>query len=347
MYFDKHKVITQKLCLTPNLHADCHPKFHIAYGVDKNFLYGCGISITSIALHNINNNHCFHIFTDYFDHEQETLFDTLAQQYKIEINIYLVDDQSLKSLPSTKNWSYATYFRFIIADYFSNKLDKILYLDADIICNNSLDRLQNIHFNSNEIAAVVTEKDEKWWQKRASELEVENISQGYFNAGFLFINLNRWAEEDISTQAMRLLKNNALKNKFSFLDQDVLNILLANKIIYLAKKYNTQYSINYGLKSVKHAAFAIDTIFIHYIGPTKPWHEWAISPFSQPFIKAKNASPWQNKPLLKAESVHLLRYCAKHKFKQRKYHEGLKNYTHYYLAKFKILFKRVKGLCLS
>nr|WP_255487197.1 glycosyltransferase [Arsenophonus endosymbiont of Bemisia tabaci] len=93
------------------------------------------------------------------------------------------------------------------------------------MCNNDLDRLQNIHFNNNEIAAVVTEKDEKWWQKRASELEVENISQGYFNAGFLSINLNRWAEEDISTQAMRLLKNNALKNKFSFLDKNVLSML--------------------------------------------------------------------------------------------------------------------------
>lgn len=71
--------------------------------------------------------------------------------------------------------------------------------------------------------------------KRASELEVANISQGYFNAGFLLINLIRWAEEDISTQAMQLLKNNALRNKLSFLDQDVLNILLTNKVIYLAK----------------------------------------------------------------------------------------------------------------
>ncbi|MFV9997018.1 MAG: glycosyltransferase family 8 C-terminal domain-containing protein [Arsenophonus endosymbiont of Dermacentor nuttalli] len=142
------------------------------------------------------------------------------------------------------------------------------------------------------------------------------------------------------------LKIIRLKNKFPFLDQDVLNILLTNKVIYLNKKYNTQYSINYGLQRIKQHAFTINTIFIHYIGP-KPWHEWVISPFSLPFIKAKNASPWENKPLLKAESAHLLRYCAKHKFKQRKYYEGVKNYTHYYLAKFKILFKRIKGLCLA
>lgn len=119
--------------------------------------------------------------------------------------------------------------------------------------------------------------------KRASELEVKSISQGYLNAGFLLINLKRWEEEDISAQAIQLLKNNRLKNKFPFLDQDVLNILLTNKVIYLNKKYNTQYNINYGLQRIK----------------------------------------------------------------QRKYCEGVKNYTHYYLAKFKILFKRIKELCLS
>ncbi|MFV9997016.1 MAG: hypothetical protein AB8W37_03440 [Arsenophonus endosymbiont of Dermacentor nuttalli] len=29
-------------------------------------------------LHNSNINYCFHVFTDYFDYEQETLFNTLA-----------------------------------------------------------------------------------------------------------------------------------------------------------------------------------------------------------------------------------------------------------------------------
>ncbi|MFV9997017.1 MAG: glycosyltransferase [Arsenophonus endosymbiont of Dermacentor nuttalli] len=99
----------------------------------------------------------------------------------------------------------------LIVDYFTKKVDRILYLDANIICNNNLDTLQKIEFNNNKIASVVTEKDEKWSQKRASELEVKSISQGYFNAGFLLINLNRWAEEDISAKAMQLLKNNKIK----------------------------------------------------------------------------------------------------------------------------------------
>ncbi len=37
-----------------------------------------------------------------------------------------------------------------------------------------------------------------------------------------------------------------------------------------------------------------ETVLIHYIGPTKPWHEWANYPTAQPFISAKDASPWKD-----------------------------------------------------
>ena len=49
-----HKVETENLCLD------------IAYGTDKNFLFGCGISIASILKYNEGSRLCFHIFTDYF-----------------------------------------------------------------------------------------------------------------------------------------------------------------------------------------------------------------------------------------------------------------------------------------
>jgi lipopolysaccharide biosynthesis glycosyltransferase len=43
-----------------------------------------------------------------------------------------VNCERLKALPTTKNWSIAMYFRFVIADYFIDQQDKILYLDADL-----------------------------------------------------------------------------------------------------------------------------------------------------------------------------------------------------------------------
>lgn len=334
MFFDKQNAVIKQIDLSSSDIIDSSDSLHISYGIDRNFLYGCGISIASILKNNSNISFSFHVFTDYFDEEQSQLFHDLALQYKTSIQIYVVDCEQLKSLPSTKNWSYATYFRFIIADYFSDHLERLIYMDADIMCQGSLKELLDIKFGQNEIAAVVPERDSVWWKKRADALSIPSIATGYFNAGFLVINLVNWAKDNISTKAMALLSQEEVKAKLSYLDQDILNMLLTEKVIYLDQKYNTQYSLNYELqKGKKENPITENTILIHYIGPTKPWHEWANYATSQPFIDAKNASPWKNIPLLKAKSSNHLRYCAKHKINQKLYCQGIKTHFQYFLAK--------------
>ncbi|WP_272574396.1 lipopolysaccharide 3-alpha-galactosyltransferase [Providencia sp. PROV259] len=334
MFFNKENAVTKQIDLSSSDTVIGDGSLHVSYGIDRNFLYGCGISIASLLKANSDISFSFHVFTDYFDDEQSRLFKALAEQYKTSIKIYLVDCEQLRSLPSTKNWSYATYFRFIIADYFSNQLERMIYMDADIMCQGSLKPLLDIQFEQDEIAAVVPERDKVWWQKRADALGIPSIASGYFNAGFLVLNLVNWSKFDISTKAMELLSQETVKAKLSYLDQDILNMLLTEKVIYLDGKYNTQYSINYELqKGKKENPITSDTVLIHYIGPTKPWHEWANYPTAQPFIDAKNASPWKDIPLLKAKSSNHLRYCAKHLSYQKRYFACIKNYLKYLLKK--------------
>ncbi|EPL9569845.1 lipopolysaccharide 3-alpha-galactosyltransferase [Providencia rettgeri] len=334
MFFNKENAVTKQIDLSSSAAVITDSSLHISYGIDRNFLYGCGISIASLLKTNSDISFSFHVFTDYFDDEQSRLFKALAAQYKTSIKIYLVDCEQLKSLPSTKNWSYATYFRFIIADYFSNQLERMIYMDADIMCQGSLKPLLDIQFEHNQIAAVVPERDSVWWQKRADALGIPSIASGYFNAGFLVLNLVNWSKFDISTKAMELLSQDAVKAKLSYLDQDILNMLLTEKVIYLDGKYNTQYSINYELqKGRKENPITPDTVLIHYIGPTKPWHEWATYPTAQSFVDAKDASPWKDIPLLKAKSSNHLRYCAKHLSHQKKYTLSAKSHLQYFFKK--------------
>jgi UDP-glucose:(glucosyl)LPS alpha-1,3-glucosyltransferase/UDP-D-galactose:(glucosyl)LPS alpha-1,3-D-galactosyltransferase len=336
MFFNKENAVTQQIDLSSPEATFCEDSLHISYGIDRNFLYGCGISIASLLKNNTGISLSFHVFTDYFDGKQANLFRSLAEQYKASIKIYLVDCEQLKSLPSTKNWSYATYFRFIIADFFSNQFEKMIYMDADIMCQGSLNELLDIQFGEDKIAAVVPERDSDWWQKRAEALNIPSIATGYFNAGFLVINLVNWSKYNISAKAMELLSRDDVKAKISYLDQDILNMLLTEKVIYLDQKYNTQYSLNYELqKGKKENPITQNTILIHYIGPTKPWHEWANYATALPFIEAKNASPWRDVPLLKAKSSNHLRYCAKHMFSNGKYLSGVNAYINYFIKKMK------------
>ncbi|WCG82977.1 lipopolysaccharide 3-alpha-galactosyltransferase [Pectobacterium sp. A5351] len=335
MYFSSQGIIKRKISfthpLTENSESDT---LNIAYGIDKNFMFGCAISAASILLHNPDINFSFHIFTDSLNDDEEQKFRALSTQYNAEINIYIVDCDELKSLPSTKNWSYATYFRFVIADLLYPEIETLLYIDADIVCKGSLHELLKIEF-SNNIAAVVAEEDKVWWEKRAKALDEPGINAGYFNAGFLYINLVQWHKYDISSQAMSLLAKDEIKSKISYLDQDILNILLTGKTIWLDKKYNTQYSINYELNKPKPVNPITDsTVMIHYIGPTKPWHQWAESyACTKYFLDAKKASPWNHSPLLQATTTSNMRYCAKHQFHNGDVVRGSLSFIKYFYKK--------------
>jgi len=307
--------------------------FNISYGIDKNFLFGCGVSIASILLSNTHASLAFHVFTDHFDEQNKSKFDALAAQYRTRIVVYLINCDKLKSLPSTKNWTYATYFRFIIADYFANRTTKLLYLDADIACQGSIQELVDLNFKDNEVAAVVTERNKDWWKKRSATLGVPELDNGYFNAGFLLINITAWTRTNVSEKAINMLKTPEVTDKITHLDQDVLNMLLVGQTRYIDKKFNTQYSLNYELKDTAINPVNENTIFIHYIGPTKPWHSWGVYPVSQAFLKAKVYSAWKNDPLLKPNNSNQYRYCAKHMFNQQKVLQGILNYFLYFVKK--------------
>ena len=43
------------------------PELNVSYGIDKNFLYGAGVSISTILKNNTYINFLFHVFNDYVD----------------------------------------------------------------------------------------------------------------------------------------------------------------------------------------------------------------------------------------------------------------------------------------
>lgn len=75
-------------------------QLNIAWGVDKNFMLGAAISMTSVLLHNKDLNIHFHLFTDYIDADYQQRTAKLAEQFATNISIYIMDANGLKMLPS-------------------------------------------------------------------------------------------------------------------------------------------------------------------------------------------------------------------------------------------------------
>ncbi|MCS3604770.1 UDP-glucose:(glucosyl)LPS alpha-1,3-glucosyltransferase [Buttiauxella sp. BIGb0471] len=331
-YLNADEMIRRTIILNESRANPSKSPLHIAYGIDRNFLLGCGVSITSILLHNRDINFVFHVFIDEIYEDDEKRFSELATSYNTSIQVHIVNCDRLRSFPTTKNWSIAMYFRFVIGDYFIGLEEKILYLDADIVCQNKIDELTTIDLGS-YVAGVVPERDEKWWALRAKSLDCDDIVSGYFNSGVLLLNIPAWSTEFVSKKAISMLADRKLTAKLTYMDQDILNLILLRKVKFIDGKYNTQFSLNYELKEKYISPISERTALIHYVGPTKPWHSWASYPSSEPFLNAKQLSPWKNTSLMRPNTSNYARYCAKHNFKQNKIMHGIINYIYYYYLK--------------
>lgn len=328
MNFDCHQSI-KKILEFNQAPTEQKTQLNIAWGVDKNFMFGAAISMTSVLLHNKDLNIHFHLFTDYLDADYQQRIVKLAEQFSTKISIYVIDADGLKILPSCHAWSHAMYFRFIAFEYLGEHIDSLLYIDADVMCKGSLLELTKLNL-SEHVAAVVTDVDDS----PARDLEK---NRDYFNSGVIYANLKKWKDQNFINAAFDILLDK--QNKLSFPDQDVLNILFLNKVIFLPRIFNAIYGIKQELKSRDLSRYkeyiTNDTILIHYVGVTKPWNSWANYPSAQYFVEAWKASPWADVPLLPARTPKQYKKKSRHERLQGKHFASVISYIGYLLEKIK------------
>ncbi|WP_339057502.1 glycosyltransferase [Candidatus Regiella endosymbiont of Tuberolachnus salignus] len=317
-------------------------KLDIAYGVDEKLLFASGISITSILLNNDNRSFSFHVFTDFLDLVNETKFQQLAENRCADITLYLIDCKKLKNLPNNERFNYSSYIRLIIAEQLCGSKDKVLYLDADIFCNNSIEDLNNIELSHNACGVVKDALGKSARAKLSMRLDTPGIEQQYFNSGFLLLNLVYWRAHDITHQALALLSSKKYEGKLVYFDQDILNVLFFGKTININARYNTFCDLDHKGKT-RTLQDLNDSALVHYIGSTKPWHSWANYPSCEIFKKAKEASEWKDTPFFHPHRVYEYKACAKHNRYQKDYIKWIKNRAKYRLKKislnvFKLLY---------
>lgn len=246
----------------------------------------------------------------------------MIEKRSSNIVIYLLNAEGLKQLSTSDFWSYATYFRLIAFEHLSTNIKSILYLDADIICKGSLKELFHLDL-TNSFAAVVPDID-SMQQSSSTRLKLTNLNGKYFNAGVIYVNLQKWIENYFSKKSLELVRGKTNFGKLKYLDQDALNILFQAQNIYLSRDYNCIYTLKNELAYhdlFKYKNIITDsTILVHYTGITKPWHTWGFNyPASQFFFNSYIYSSWHDYPLKIAKKRAELKEKYKHLCLQHKY----------------------------
>lgn len=273
--------------------------FHIAFCVDNHYFRSMGAMIASIIANNPARRFTFHVFAFSVTDDQARRMKTLEQNDKIRVVTHVIERaqfQEFSAMIAKSYYSLSTFSRLIIPTVLKDVTDRVLYLDADMLCVGNVDELAVTDI-SDTIALVVP--DVGWATKdgrdgRYSVLNLKN--EQYFNAGVLYINIPKWEENKISEQAIQTLLRDS--EKLAFNDQDALNIVLDGKARYVAIKWNYIYSMIVDLKRGKLAMDSVgDAVFIHFAGLIKPWNDWSGHQARELFMKYHRLSAWSDVPL--------------------------------------------------
>ncbi len=161
-------------------------------------------------------------------------------------------------------------------------IDKVLYLDVDILVRESLLPLWRTELGDHLLAAVkgpVNLADKwEWNSERPYWKLLAGMRGGYINSGVLLLNLAQIRRQQIDRQWEKLAEQ-----KLYYQDQDILNITCRDRIIYLPPKYN---SLAY-LSAEDYRRMVTEDIFtevesaqaqeqpaiLHYAGD-KPWKRY-------------------------------------------------------------------------
>lgn len=300
--------------------------FNISYASDNKFIYGVGVSVTSVIANNLDTDIHFHIFIDEIDELSIQFFENSVSGTKNKITIYIMDSFVFNDLPvPSKTWTPAIYFRLLVIDYLSEFLTNLLYIDADVICTGNFSHLKELEFNDEIFVYAVHDKS------RSLDNGLDIDMGKYFNSGMMYMDIKKLAKNNIPDEVILL----ANKNNYTYPDQDALNVLLNKHVINIDEKYNNLFAIDCYIGKGSIDKIVDDAVFIHYVGPTKPFHTWSVYYAECAYFeKYRSLSPWAKIPLIDAGSYKQLSRKKTHQRKNKKYIKFIITYFRYMFKKF-------------
>ncbi|MFA7484075.1 MAG: glycosyltransferase family 8 protein [Vulcanimicrobiota bacterium] len=121
-------------------------------------------------------------------------------------------------------------------------LPRALYLDCDMLCYRDLRPLWDIDLTNSLAAAVADPVSRIGGYSQQLSCEAAELgfkfppNSPYFNAGFLFANLEKWRERGLLEELDRYFQGRF--EQLPFPDQDALNLVLSDQVIFLSPEWN-------------------------------------------------------------------------------------------------------------
>ena len=260
-------------------------KLNFALCTDEKFAVPTLVTITSIFENHKNHECIVTVLANKITDKSIDKLNNLSNYYRQRINVHHITTPIFNDMVTIDRYPVTMYYRYLLPQLLKDT-DKVLYLDGDILVRASLKNLFEIDLNGYACGAVVDQEcDNSLFYERLG------TTSDYFNSGVLLMNLNEWRKNDYCKKLISFVEHNP--EKCLYPDQDALNVVLSNKILYLDLKYNLQERLLTQLhlchfKDCRYPELhraKPDAKIIHFCTSEKPWHSLCRNPYYDEYQK--------------------------------------------------------------
>lgn len=257
--------------------------------------------LRSLRDHNRDADLRVYVVHEALDPQERARFVEYLGSFLPSVSLLQVEPDLLSGFPVFGHISIATYFRLLLPSILPPILDRVLFVDSDIVIADCLHDLWTTPFEGHAIAAV-TDRNLEMQRQRLGLAE----DAPYFNAGVMLIDLERWRRESVLERGLAFAAGNA--EKLSNWDQDVLNHLFENNVRLVHQRWNAQSHLwgldpswlqeQGGLTAEEQQAHDAPAI-VHFAGGgfAKPWHHLCPHPWKERYRSIAAQTPWAAVPL--------------------------------------------------
>ena len=263
---------------------------NIVLASDDNYVPLLTISIVSFLENNQNDFEEINVFilNDGITNQNIEKINNRLNKYDCHVSFIKTKNienlnSKIVSLERDNISSFTTYSRLFIGSLIPDNIDKIIYIDCDILNVDSLKHLWNEDISDYYCAAVLD-----CCNTTIQEMLGISEEDNYINAGMLCINLKKWREDNVEDKFIEFIMNN--QNRFYQHDQGIINNTFKNKIKIISPRYNLQGYFQYMSYKVSKKFSCIDNEYYS----KEIMDDARENPIFLHFCAADFFRPWQN-----------------------------------------------------
>ncbi|MEG0267758.1 MAG: glycosyltransferase family 8 protein [Carnobacterium sp.] len=242
----------------------------------------------------------FYVIDDNISLNSKLLLNRTVNQHNARISYLTIDESEFENVVESERIPKTAYYRISIPNLLTT-IDRVIYLDCDMICLENIQDIWELDLGDNLLAAV----EDSGFHNRLNTMGINCVSDKYFNSGMMVMDLKKWREEKITEQAFDFI--DAFPHLLRFHDQDTLNAILHDRWLELHPRWNAQTYLM--LEEKKHPTVIgrmkweearENPAIVHFCGHEKPWHEGSTHPYREVYFTLRNKTAF---PLVRVEET--------------------------------------------